>query len=359
MTDHRLYIDKYQSQSFADVKFNQDVAQQLSSLAQNDNLPHLIIKGYEGSGRKMLVRLFIKTKYHVEILHIKPQNIEIKISNKKIKLQMLYSDYHYQIDPSLNGVYDRIIIQSFIKDILQTKPIDKISYHIVVILNADRLTFEAQQSLRRTLEKTIGNSRFIFIINSNSSLIESLNSRCVQIRLASPTDEQIQTILESICQHENKPTDSKILNYIIKRSERNLTKAMNLLQHYHLLQSSTLNQSNLILLKKIDNIYQYVKELCYIILNAQDIHDIMEIRNRIYDLLVQCVDPLLVLKWIFKIIMSEFEQNKVSQQKKLQLIQIVNTVENNLHQCSKPIYHLENLSIEIILLNRNLGLVVN
>jgi hypothetical protein len=27
MTDHRLYIDKYQSQSFADVKFNQDVAQ--------------------------------------------------------------------------------------------------------------------------------------------------------------------------------------------------------------------------------------------------------------------------------------------------------------------------------------------
>jgi hypothetical protein len=100
----------------------------------------------------------------------------------------------------------------------------------------------------------------------------------------------------------------KILNYIIKRSERNLTKAMNLLQHYHLLQSSTLNQSNLILLKKIDNIYQYVKELCYIILNAQDIHDIMEIRNRIYDLLVQCVDPLLVLKWIFKIIMSELNK---------------------------------------------------
>jgi len=48
---------------------------------------------------------------------------------------------------------------------IQSKLLKDVPFKIVVIENTDSLTYEAQQSLRRTLETRAHNCRFIFLDN--------------------------------------------------------------------------------------------------------------------------------------------------------------------------------------------------
>jgi replication factor C subunit 3/5 len=350
MTDHRLYVDKYVPNSLSETIINHEPATQLIACSKALNTPHLIIKGGEGSGRKTFANLYIKSRYNIADLNNKFQMIEIKNGSKPIELQMLYSDYHYQIDPSIHGVHDRLIVQGFIKDILQTKPISRAPYHIIIVNNADHLTQEAQQSLRRTLEKNMANSRFIFIINQDSSLIEALMSRCIQIRLAAPNNGEILSVLEHICRSEKISYTKDKLTQIVDMSSRNMSKAINLLQYIHI------NYSNVSVIdpRKISTNDNYIYDVAQEIIYANSPQQVIGIRTNINDLLVQCMDPPKILKSLFYVIFDHLEstgekdQKDQKDRKKHKLIQLLSTYENTLKQGSKPIYHLECFAVAVI-----------
>src|SRR5690242_11947188 len=106
--DYRLFIDKYRPQSFDNVKFNSTVANYLKACSKSNDVPHLIIKGPRGCGKNTFANLYIKSKYNKDTIQVKRQTLAIKHASKSIELQLLYSSYHYQIDPSAHGVYDRL-----------------------------------------------------------------------------------------------------------------------------------------------------------------------------------------------------------------------------------------------------------
>ncbi len=56
----------------------------------------------------------------------------------------MFSNYHYVIEPSKYGVYDKQIIQYILNDILTYRPINKTDYHLIVVNNADKLTIETK-----------------------------------------------------------------------------------------------------------------------------------------------------------------------------------------------------------------------
>jgi|UniRef100_A0A6C0BL17 replication factor C subunit 3/5 len=345
MAKFKLFVDQYIPETFEQISFNQTAAQQLIACSKAIEIPHMILKGVEGSGRKTFATLFIKSKYHLEQLHTKYQTVAIKNGCKTIELQMLYSDYHYQIDPSLHGVYDRIIIQGFVKDILQNCPINRTTpYHTVIINNADRLTVEAQQSLRRTLEKNISNCRFIFIVNQESTMIDSIVSRCIQIRLAAPMEDQITRILEHICQTEKIAYQVSQLQQIASIAKRNLLKAMNLLQYLRLVHVEFLNRNHPISWMGININDQYIIMLAQQLMTLQTPQEILRLRETMYDLLVQCIDPVVVLKGIFEVIFAQVKHDS----QKHQLVDLLIKCENTLKQGSKPIYHLECFCLGVV-----------
>lgn len=67
-------------------------------------------------------------------------------------------------------------------------------FSIVVIINeADTLSRDAQAALRRTMEKYMSNLRIILCANSTSRLIAPIKSRCLLIRVAAPSPEEVNT----------------------------------------------------------------------------------------------------------------------------------------------------------------------
>lgn len=62
----------------------------------------------------------------------------------------------------------------------------------MIINEADSLTRDAQAALRRTMEKYMTNMRLIMCANSTSKIIAPIRSRCLLVRVAAPTDEQVR-----------------------------------------------------------------------------------------------------------------------------------------------------------------------
>ena len=61
----------------------------------------------------------------------------------------------------------------------------------VIINEADTLTRDAQAALRRTMEKYMSNIRIILCANSTSKLIAPIKSRCLLVRVAAPTEDEV------------------------------------------------------------------------------------------------------------------------------------------------------------------------
>jgi replication factor C subunit 3/5 len=148
------------------------------------------------------------------------------------------------------GNYDRVVIQELLKDIAQTQQVDVSAKHrfkVVVINEADNLTREAQSALRRTMEKYSPNIRLILVANSSTKILSPIRSRCLLVRVAAPTVDDIVNVLKNVAKEENLgKVAAGVLEKIAEESRRNLRRAVLMLeavyaQKYH---SWTLRQAN-------------------------------------------------------------------------------------------------------------------
>jgi len=343
-----LFIDKYNVEQIEDVVYNKEIYNLTSLLAKNNTVPHLIVSGDAGVGKKSLVNYYIKEKFGLERVKTSPKNISIKCSNKDVDFSFMFSNYHYLIEPSKYGVYDKQIIQYMLNDILKYRPINKTDYHLIVVNNADRLTVEAQQSLRRTLEKFISNCRFIFIVNCNSSMIDPIRSRCLVIKLNAPTKLETHNMLTKIANNENIQISSENLDCLIDYNDNNLKESVNQLQLLSTFKVNLMEPG--VIARKLfqnDNCYIIAR---FLLVNAGRqivIADLIcDLRKMTQELLIECVDPILIVKRIFRHLFN-YTSNLNNDDLSCKLVGAANHYINGLKNCNKPIYYIEGFCLQV------------
>jgi len=311
------------------------------------NFQHLIIYGSLNSNKENLVNLILKKIYGDKNIELKEVEYTINgYGNTKTKVLIKQSKYHIIIEPNLNG-FDKYLIQEIIQDYAKTELLNilkfKKLFKVVVINKLDNLSYYAQASLRRTMEKYSDTCKFIFICDQLSKIIEPIRSRCILVRIPLIKDEQILSILLIIAEKENIKLDISEYYEIIKNSESNIHNAIWLLE-----------------LKKYG--LQYVKnweilskQIAFFILSKKNYNNtkffkcIKQIRAIFYNLFITNIPTQKIIRHIMNCLL----ENVTDLNLKINIIDIISIFELRLSQGTRNTIHFESMIIRLFYLFNN------
>ncbi|GIY87829.1 replication factor C subunit 3 [Caerostris extrusa] len=152
-----------------------------------------------------------------------------KDGRQKVEIITIARNYHIEVNPSDVGIYDRVVIQELLKTVAQTQQLDSHTqreFIVVVLMEVDKLTKDAQNALRQTMEKYMATCRIILCCNSSSKVIPAIRSRCLGVRVAAPSVKVITSILQNICRKECLSLPAELAQRIAEKSNRNLRRAI-------------------------------------------------------------------------------------------------------------------------------------
>jgi len=101
---------------------------------------------------------------------------------------------------------------------------------LIILDEADSMTFDAQFALRRIIEKYSATIRFCLICNYENKIIPAIRSRCANFRFSNIDIKHICIKLNQIAKIENLHYETNVIENIAILSKGDLRKAINLLQ---------------------------------------------------------------------------------------------------------------------------------
>lgn len=170
---------------------------------ESGSMPHLLFAGPAGSGKTTAALCITRELFG----DIRGNFLELNASDER------------GID----------VVRTKIKDFARTRAISG-DFKIIFLDEADALTPDAQNALRRTMENYTSTCRFILSCNYSSKIIEPIQSRCALFRFRGITDEAIRGRLEYVIQQEKVDFTQEGLDAIVYLAEGDMRKGINLLQ---------------------------------------------------------------------------------------------------------------------------------
>jgi DNA polymerase III delta prime subunit len=226
-------IDKYIPKSYNELYFHKNIYNFLQKMSEDESIPHLIFSGI--FGKKTMVKLFLEMLYGEEVK--KTKQIKYIISGSGNNANEEYfteSPYHIEINPKGTN-NDRYLIQDVINCYAQRSNYNifhsKHNFKIIVIYNTQKMLSSVQFSLRRTIEKYSDTCKFIIITNSITKIIKPLLSRCKNIRLRYPEQDEIIKYIIAIARKESISLSLNKITYIVKHGH-NIKDILWILQLY-------------------------------------------------------------------------------------------------------------------------------
>jgi len=200
-----IWTEKYRPKKFEEVVGQDEIIKKVQNLTKAMNIPHLLFAGPAGTGKSTLALIVVKELFG---LHWKDNYLELNASDER------------GID----------VVRQKVKDFARTKAIGNVPFKIIFLDEADALTKEAQQALRRTMESYTGTCRFIMSCNYSSKIIDPIQSRCAIFRFKLLEKKDIARIIQKIAENENLQIEEKTEETLFEGSEGDCRRVINLLQ---------------------------------------------------------------------------------------------------------------------------------
>jgi replication factor C subunit 3/5 len=200
------WVEKYRPKTLDDLISHKDIISTINKFVNEDRLPHLLLYGPPGTGKTSTILAVARRIY----------------SPKEFNSMVL----------ELNASDDRGIgiVRGQILNFASTRTIFKSGFKLVILDEADAMTQDAQNALRRVIEKFTENTRFCIVCNYLSKIIPALQSRCTRFRFGPLTTEQIMPRLEYVIDQERVNVTEDGKKALVTLANGDMRKVLNILQ---------------------------------------------------------------------------------------------------------------------------------
>lgn len=203
--DSEIWTEKYRPVKFEQIVGQDEIIKRVHSLTNAMNIPHLLFAGPAGVGKSTLALVVVKELFGTS-----------------------WKDNYLELNASDERGID--VIREKVKDFARTKAISKVPFKVIFLDEADALTNEAQNALRRTMENYTVNCRFILSCNYSSKIIDPIQSRCAVFRFRLLEKKDIAKMVERITAGEKLKIDDKAVEKLFEFGEGDGRRVINLLQ---------------------------------------------------------------------------------------------------------------------------------
>ncbi len=205
MSQSDIWTERYRPTKFEEVVGQQEVVKRVRSLVQALNIPHILFAGPAGTGKSTLALIIVKELYGDK-----------------------WRDNYLELNASDERGID--VVRQKVKDFARTKALGSVPFKVIFLDEADALTKEAQQALRRTMENYTNTCRFIMSCNYSSKIIDPIQSRCVVLRFKLLEKKDIAEVIKRISEKEKLKLAEDVYETLYEASEGDCRRAINLLQ---------------------------------------------------------------------------------------------------------------------------------
>ncbi len=200
-----IWTEKYRPEKFSEVVGQDEIIKRIEPLTNSLNIPHLLFAGPAGTGKSTLALIIVKQLFGESW---RDNYLELNASDER-------------------GIN---VIREKVKGFARTKSLGKVPFKVIFLDEADALTPEAQQALRRTMENYTSTCRFILSCNYSSKIIDPIQSRCAIFRFKLLEKKDIEKYLSIIAEKENLTIKPEAVESIYEGSEGDCRRATNILQ---------------------------------------------------------------------------------------------------------------------------------
>jgi len=148
------------------LQIHNNIKEQLNTFIKHNKIPNILFHGKSGCGKKTIMKQFLHQIY--DGIDNKNQYIMIVNCAQGRGIKFIREELKFFSKTNIGSIHNSI-------------------FKSIILINADKLTIDAQSALRRCIELFTINTRFFIIIEDKTKLLKPILSRFCDIYVPLPT----------------------------------------------------------------------------------------------------------------------------------------------------------------------------
>ncbi|KAG9146051.1 hypothetical protein Leryth_016609 [Lithospermum erythrorhizon] len=232
----RFWADKYQPTSLNGFTCHKKEALVLKQLASNGSIPHILLKGPPGSGKKAVTMALLHEIFgdlawnvshdmrHFQIQETRPVQVFVPVSS---------SPHHVELNVFLEP-NARYAMMALVKDISNqysatpenSHAYTKADYKVMVLYDIDKAAESVQHLIKWIMDCYSDSCKMIMCCEDDADILEPVRSRCKIVKLDSPVTHEIMEVLIQIARKEEFELSMSFAAKIATKSKQNMRRAI-------------------------------------------------------------------------------------------------------------------------------------